>query len=403
MNKLITTKEVYIFLISVYLLALPLNALNIGSFGSILKLLAILPILIAFISGNKIKLNAPERWQLYFTLFATFSIVWSTSIDSSITRCGSYITLLALLISASFFKYDENDISKIKNALIWSSRITAIVLLVFGEFDDGRLWLKGIITEDPNYICAYLAFGVVFALSRIFTKKKLFSKLLGGAETVGYIIIVFLTGSRGGLLAILIAVGVYILFFSQKKGSILVKTLCIIFAIILINVVLENLPIELKNRFSFENVAESGGSGRTELWANAIDMFYNANSFRKIFGFGISTVRYNMELQGYSKVNVVHNMFLEMLIELGIIGLIIYTVAIFLFAKKAFGFQDKFAFAVITCMIVLSMSTSIYTFKPYFNIMLYIVVLQNGKVCCANKIIDKNAQYHRKEDCGFEI
>lgn len=149
---------------------------------------------------------------------------------------------------------------------------------------------------------------------------------------------------------------------------------------VIINVILDNLPQELRIRFSFDNVSDSGGSGRTDLWKNAIDMFLNANIFTKIFGYGAGTVRYNMDLLGYPNANVVHNIFLETLVELGIVGLIIYSVAIFLFAKKAFQNEDKFAFSVIVCMIVLSLSTSIYAFKPYFNIMLYIVMLKNKSI-----------------------
>ena len=57
------------------------------------------------------------------------------------------------------FKYTENDINKIKYALTWSSRLTALVMLVFAEYVGGRFRLMGIIEEDPNYLCAYLAFG----------------------------------------------------------------------------------------------------------------------------------------------------------------------------------------------------------------------------------------------------
>lgn len=69
-----------------------------------------------------------------------------------------------------------------------------------------------------------------------------------------------------------------------------------------------------------------------------------------------------------------HNMFLETLVELGAMGLVFYCFAIGKFVKRASEFRDKFSFAVIVCMVVMSLSTSIYTFKPYFNIMLFIVM-----------------------------
>lgn len=381
MHMTITNKRIYLFFLIIYIVCLPLNAMNIGAFGSALKILAILPILIAMLSGNKIQLQKSLRWQLYFTLYAIMSISWSTSYSLSASRCVTYVLLFILLLSTSFFRFDEKELSKVKIALVWSSRITVVLLLIFGDIVEGRLYLQGILSEDPNYICAYFAFGAVFALNKIMSYKKILSKICGIFELCLYVYVAFLTGSRGGLIALLSAIGIYIITFSKsEKKYIVAKTICFVLVFIAINIILDNLPQELKTRFDFDNVLDSGGSGRTELWTNAIDMFKNANIFTKLFGFGTGTAQNNMLNFGYSRVNVVHNIFLETLVELGIIGLIIYTVAIFLFAKRAFQSKDKFAFAVIVCMIVLSLSTSIYAFKPYFNIMLYIVMLKNKSI-----------------------
>ena len=61
-------------------------------------------------------------------------------------------------------------------------------------------------------------------------------------------------------------------------------------------------------------------------------------------------------------------------------GLVLYSLAVFAFALKAFTFKDKFAFAVMACMIVMSLSTSICVFKPYFNIMLFIIICENSEI-----------------------
>ena len=378
MQRVITYKKAYLFFLIIYLVALPLNAVNIGAFGSALKILAVLPILVALLSGNKMQLQKPLKWQFYFTIFAIMSIAWSTAYTLSISRGITYLLLFALLLSASFFQFDEKELNKVKLALVWSSRITVVLLLIFGDIIDGRLWLRGIISEDPNYVCAYFAFGVIFSLNRIIWNKRIFLKIGGVFELCLYVLVVFLTGSRGGFLAILSAIGLYIITFSKNEEKyIAAKIICFIFVFIAINIIFDNLPEKLRMRFSFDSVADSGGSGRMELWKNAIDIFKSANIFKKVFGFGTGTVMYNMLQLNYSRADVVHNIFLEILVELGIIGLVIYSIAIFFFAKKAFQNEDKFAFAVIGCMIVLSLSTSIYAFKPYFNIMLYILMLQN--------------------------
>ena len=265
-----------------------------------------------------------------------------------------------------------------KTALAWSSRLTAVVMLVFAEFVDGRFRLMGVITEDPNYLCAYFAFGVIYALGAISAGGKITKKLISIGELAVYFYLVLISGSRGGLLAIMAGVIAYLLSFGNKKRRHIVRKL-VLLAVVFAGIVLmlDYLPETLRLRFTMENVSENGASGRMTLWKQAFDRFLKANVLRQLFGFGTASVRWCFLHFGYAVSNVVHNMFLETLVELGIVGAVLYTAAIFSFIKAAFQFEDKFAFGVIFSMLILSLSTSIYTFKPYFNIMLFIIIMLN--------------------------
>lgn len=379
MRKLkFTYKDIYIFLLIIYIICLPLNAMNIGAFGSALKVIAVLPIGLAFFGGKHLVLKTPAKMQMLFTIFAFFSMIWSVSVDTSIGRVVSYVLLFALLISGSMFKYTEADMKKMKCALAWSSRLTAVVMLVFAEYVRGRFRLMGIIEEDPNYLCAYLAFGVIYALNILTTKNKLWKKVIAIVELIVYFYLVLISGSRGGLLAIVVAAVVYFLTYGDKNIKYIGRKIILIVLIaVLMIVMIDYLPEYLKLRFTVANVIEDGGSGRTDLWKQTWDLFVSGNLFRQLFGVGTATIAWCFASYGYSEVNVTHNMFIETLAELGVIGLILYSMAIFSFIKAAFNFKDKYSFAVIFCMLIMSLSTSIYTFKPYFNIMLFIIMLQN--------------------------
>ena len=69
------------------------------------------------------------------------------------------------------------------------------------------------------------------------------------------------------------------------------------------------------------------------------------------------------------------HMFIESLLEIGVIGAVIYIVFIFSFVFEALKRRDIYCVAILTGMIVLSLSTSISVFKPYWNIMIYTLVL----------------------------
>lgn len=374
----VTNKDLYLFFLIIYIICLPLNAMNIGLFGSALKVFAILPVGIAFLGSAKFKISEVLKTQFIFTVFAAFSVLWSVAVNDSISRVVSYVLLFTLLLSGSAFIYSQKDIHKLKLALAWSSRLSALVMLVFAEFYNGRFRLMGIIKEDPNYLCAYFAFGVVFSLGVLTDKAKLSKKIFAVVELAVYLYLILISGSRGGLLAVASGVVAYLISYGDRKSKHIAGRMVILtvigFAAVLM---VESLPEYLRLRFTIANVVENGGSGRTQIWRQAIDLFYNANVFRQLFGYGTASVIWCFEHYNYSKLNVVHNMFLETLDELGVIGLCLYSTAIFSFIKTAFKDKDKFAFAVIFCMLIMSLSTSIYTFKPYFNIMLFIVILQN--------------------------
>lgn len=382
MNKKNTLQKIYINSLILYFLCLPLNAMNIGSMGSALKLIALLPVGICLLKGKiKLKLHTPELYQLLFTLFALCSLLWTVNIGMTKERVTSYVLLYVLLFSTSNFNYSEQDIYKLKKSLVWSSRITAIILLLFADYAQGRMKLTGLINEDPNYLCAYFIFGTIYAIDTLTKRNNTSNKIIAVLELILYSYLIFKTGSRGGLIAIVSSILVFMLTSNEKSNNKLSLKLSIIILISIIAIIIiNNLPDDIKLRYSIDDVEASGGSGRTTIWKNALDLFRRSSIFQHFFGHGTATVRWCFSRYNYSNSHVVHNMFLETLVELGIIGLTLYIATIFNFAKKAASFVDKFALAVIMGMIVMSLSTSISVFKPYFNIMMYIVITENIKL-----------------------
>ena len=374
-NATRTSKRNYLSCVIVYILGLPLGIVPLGALGSALKLLAVLPVFVAVFMGGVARIKPPLFKQLLFTVFAAISIAWSVDVTASIDRVISYFLLWALLFSGAFFQYDTEDVQKIKTALMWSSRLTVITIFFFAEMRNGRLWLDTEnFSEDPNYMCAYFTFGVVGTLQVLTQKNDPKRKVFAIIELIIYLWVVLLSGSRGGLLAILASAIAFLLFYSKKHFT--KKVIYLIISGALLLWLLNYLPEELRLRFTVEDVAEDGGSGRVDLWEQAIDLHINSNVFRMFFGYGTATVMRCFELKGYARQLVVHNMFLETLVELGLVGFILYSVAIISFIRAAWKQTDKFAFSVIIGMFVMSLSTSIYTFKPYFNIMLFITILQ---------------------------
>ena len=367
-------KKLYITALNLYFICLPLNTINLG-LGSILKFIAIIPVGIALLNAKwKIRVCKFFSFQILFSFFATMSIIWSVNIQMSIDRCVSYWLLTVLLLSGTFYSYDSTDIDRIKTGLLWSSRSTGIVMLLFSDFTQGRFLLRGIIKEDPNYLCGYLMAGTVITVAELLTPRKKGSRAI--IELIIYIFLLIGTGSRGGLIAVAVAVVSLIIasksdILSFKKKMFVIVTIAGF--IVLINVF---LPKQLLARFSFSNVIASQGTGRFDIWEKGIEVYKDLGVFNKIFGIGTGTITTVLRVFQYHVFHnyVMHNIFLETLVELGIIGILIYIINIFKFVSTSHKLDDKFSYCVLLSMIALSMSTSLHTFKPQFNILLFIII-----------------------------
>lgn len=373
--------------LGIYFLCLPLGAMNIGSIGSALRILALVPVFIWVVNLHRVRLNYIIANSLAFVVVCCLSTLWSINSEISISRSISHLTFFLMLMAASGYIYSKEEIEYLKSCLIWSSRATAFIALAFGGFLQGRLYLNGLISEDPNYLCAYFIFAVVLDITVLLsvesTKGK---KFLSVCELLIYIYIIFATGSRGGLFAVAAASVVVLFFYSEKNGAIgltLIKKILICCGIgISLFCVLSFMPEDIAVRFAASSIRGSNGTGRYELWGDAINAFKSFSFPRQLVGYGTGSARDITYIFPFHRHNVIHNIFIENLIEIGCIGLFSYFMYIGSFICSSIKKRDLYSFAVICGMIVMSFSTSLYTFKPYWNIMLFIlcISLRNDEV-----------------------
>ena len=164
--------------------------------------------------------------------------------------------------------------------------------------------------------------------------------------------------------------------FSPLKGAALIEiNPTIAFAIIIICIIgfvgqfLTVNPLHyIESRFM--SFSSDGGSGRFQIWKNAIDTFVE----NPIFGIGINATRnYNMEV--YSRGVYVHNTLLEVLVESGIVGLIIYLlfwISLLENSYKIYKFDNKTSYVFTT---LISMFLQMFSLSILYNEAFYLVLL----------------------------
>ena len=163
----------------------------------------------------------------------------------------------------------------------------------------------------------YLCFGIMAFCARFFfdpeKEKKLIHKFLFLFLLVGML----LCGKRGQFLAVIFAVAVcYYIYNSGRKNNRLLK-LVIIFSSVTAALYIISLYIPdvttIIDRFREQSLTGDVSSGRFLLWDHAWQLFLQ----KPLFGHGWRFFRYSaFTLMDYD----VHNVFLQLLTEVGIIG-----------------------------------------------------------------------------------
>jgi len=397
--------KLIVILYAFYLVSLPLGMIALGNAGSALRYIAVIPILAWIILFRKIKLNNICIFHLLLTFYMLLTTLYSVDVDMTVTRSISNIMFLILLIAFSSVDFSESDTTKLKKALVLTSRISAIMLLSFGTLSEGRLVLNNrIIIEDANYMNAYLLFGIINAEMCFISKEiKVTKKVLYCFELIIYIYIALCTGSRSGLLMICVsAFAAFILTQNMKKknkSSFLSKLISLVFiSLIIYYVILTFVPTSIVSRFSLETILHSNGTNRYTIWNNGINTYIHSNLPRQIFGYGAGTIIKVFTMHAYRSI-VMHQIYLEILVEDGIIGLILYLSFIFNTILLCIKKKDVFCLSIIIGLIVFGCAASIYAFKPYWNIILYLCAVNNQKGNTSEGIITlplTSTKYYRK-------
>jgi len=191
--------------------------------------------------------------------------------------------------------------------------------------------------ENPNVLAEYLIMVLPVAAAGFFTAKNASQRLLflfaGGS--IGACLI--FTWSRGAWLGILIAMMLFLLMYSKKF---LVAGLFGIFAVPFLPFV---LPQSVLNRFlSIGNLGDTSTSYRVNIWEGTLRMM--RDHFLGGIGVGVEVFgeiypRYS--LSGIESAPHSHNLYLQIFVETGILGLILFIVFLFTFVRHNFTFYAK--------------------------------------------------------------
>ncbi len=359
-------------LATLYFICMPLSIVPLPGGSSLLKYVSILVggllILNLFMGKTGLKFNSIHFLLGVYLLYSIGSLFVSKSEGAIVILRGTLETsAIFFLITLKVYNKAESELL-IFSWVIVGLMTTAIMLMgsVSLEEGSGRVTMGfGGGSEDPNQLCGYFILPVLFCMEKILLKNRFrfFYMLL----LVAMVFVVFRTGSRGGLIAVLAAVLVYAFLALKTSAMNKLKILLglIILSLVFICFFVPRLPEDVKERLSISSLEEDQGSGRLQLWAITIDAIKQSEQ-GMIFGYGLGSTAVFFA-NAFSGHGVAHNHWLQLWCDQGFIGMLLF------FSMFALGIKDKFKKSPVISvslfgMLVLSMTLTMYAYyKPFWN------------------------------------
>ncbi len=199
--------------------------------------------------------------------------------------------------------------------------------------------------ENPNVLGEYILLVLPVCISLMWTSKKAWTKIVYATLSGLMGVALILTFSRGCWLGIMASASVFVTFVCGKLWGL---------ALIALPIIPMVLPESIINRFlSIGDMKDSSTSYRVYIWMGTLLMLKDF----WLSGIGPGTEAFTQVYPFYSYSAIVaphsHNLFLQILVESGILGILSFVLLMFLFIKNSvlgylvFGKGNPFSVVIV--------------------------------------------------------
>ncbi len=238
---------------------------------------------------------------------------------------------MLLFIRNDGYQFLKNNLM-LATKLIPISLIVVLIYFITTGYETSNWWNIGLRMTfegaDPNEFSAILIALGAFSFYLVFKSVSKLWTFVGIISSILVIYSVFATASRGGILTLVFTTVLTLILFSKRnfKRSILVVFVLIfsVLALFYSNVIDFDFIYE---RFFGEHITDISSltAGRTDWWRAAFEAFKQ----KPLFGYGGSrSASLWLNFNKYGEAHVMHNLYVEILIQYGIVGLTVFLLII---------------------------------------------------------------------------
>lgn len=388
--KLPTKQDVNAILLAGLFFLIPLDYVlpHIGSATcvTIISIAIILYGVFLIITGSKtVRLSKESKILLVMTLIYFASVIWAIEKSAALARMFPILNTFLLYITATQFKYTKKQIRWMENGAILGAVILALYVfryvdlsLVFAGYRLKFSLLGSEYFSDPNGLAGRLLFPVLIVIDRVQKKQKVYVRIIYIGILLLCAYFLLLTGSRAGMIAIIIGVFITLLQgFRNKNKWVVISTLVIIVAVYFgLNYLPSHIVNRIFNFLGYKSVATVQGD-RIDIWKHVLELFVRS----PLIGYGGGNAGNALkEFYGYAKA--VHNSYLSVLCELGLLGFIPWMIFVFKKIKSAFLLRrtNPMIFASVVAVIFMAATLDAFTEKYLWSIFIYIYIYREAEL-----------------------
>ncbi len=257
-------------------------------------------------------------------VYGVFMLTYFMAANSVRSRQMAQKTVLALILScfaASMLGVYQNFVG-VESTASWidSEMFAEIGSRVVGPFD------------NPNVFGEYLIMLLPLAVALVLTRRGA-QRLIGIAVTLAAGAALVYTWSRGAWLGAMASIGLLLVLYHAVLLRLVVP------AIVALPFVAAALPSAIVSRLtSIGNLADTSTAYRVSIWTASVNML------KDIFESGIGTgsaafsaVYPAYALGGAAYALHAHNLYLQIFVELGVVGIAVFVLMLFFFFRSVFS------------------------------------------------------------------
>lgn len=260
----------------------------------------------------------------FFILHAIISLQWSSDRSYGMKKLQMFLILLTYAIIVCNIVSKNQKVYSI--LILIGGTLTVVAILFNNEISVGAKFFRLNATEDSNPIklSAYLGLGVLSLVANYEYLKRIVSKYVLFIFVGVLMVIMFLTGSKGPILSLIITL-LLLLYKYLNIRYILVFVTLLLIGIFVIRMgyfpISDEVMFFFESRYDIQSDESGSVSIRADMLRFVVNNFYKDGILVVLFGNGIGDFNGSF-VGGYYP----HNILAEFLYELGVIWLIILCI-----------------------------------------------------------------------------